>query len=273
MESSRIVIPPEIPGLGNTIRSFAQNRSLPWAAVVGVVLDTFRRQADVNIEGTDRNGSRLTYNLFSELQIDLDDLRAELVQLPEHTRSMRTIVLVIYRAYAQRHFGGADRIGDKTPWNVFHFERLQKVFPEAQYIHMLRDGLDCVASYVESLGAAKNISYVDAAFRWRDSVRKMERVEASSPGRFLELRYEDLVAAPEQCTDRVLAYLEVEKSPRKGIDVESLGDTVASHHKNLGKVVNSASVGRWRRAIPKSEIGKVLRIIGPDLEKRGYSVD
>src|SRR5262245_9167453 len=76
-----------------------------------------------------------------------------------------------------------------------HFDRLQFLWPRARFIHLVRDPRDVARSVVE-MGWAGNVYHgVDwwtAAEACWDSL-----ASRLSPGQFLELRYEELVACPE----------------------------------------------------------------------------
>ena len=52
-----------------------------------------------------------------------------------------------YRAYAAAR--GKRRYGDKTPAYMQHLDVLERAFPGAQYVHLVRDGRDAGLSFVE----------------------------------------------------------------------------------------------------------------------------
>jgi hypothetical protein len=101
---------------------------------------------------------------------------------------------------------GKSRWAEKDPTYTLHLPFIEELFPTALYIHLLRDGHDVVASFRDRWGyrsaarAARTewARYVDAARALRDRV----------PGeRFLELRYEELVADPEAQGQRLFEFL------------------------------------------------------------------
>lgn len=270
MERAGVVIPPEIPGLGSTIRRFSQLGSKSWPEIVDGVCSEFQRLANTDVETTDSAGNPIVYNLSNELNIRFDKVKKELETISESERSLEKIVSAIYQDYSLRMFGENLPWGDKTPWNVFHYDRVKKVYPEARYIHMLRDGRDCVASYVDSLGELMGLDYADAAYRWRDSIGHMGRIERENHGKFLEVRYEDLVSSPDKTISKVISFLGVSPVDYSEVGVDMLGDGLSIHHKNLSSPVTNNSVGRWKTAL--SEDGKklVLKLLSKDLKRRGY---
>ena len=49
-------------------------------------------------------------------------------------------------------------VGQKTPTNIFHTDFIKKMFPDCQFIHIIRDGRDVVASFKKRWGS-KTIFY------------------------------------------------------------------------------------------------------------------
>ena len=51
----------------------------------------------------------------------------------------------VYESYAAAH--GKPRWGDKTPMYMRHLTLLERLFPEARYVHLIRDGCDAALSF------------------------------------------------------------------------------------------------------------------------------
>jgi Sulfotransferase family len=101
---------------------------------------------------------------------------------------------------------GKARWAEKDPTYTLHLSFIEELFPDALYVHLVRDGHDVVASfrdrwgYVSAARAARSewARYVEAA---RDLGARLP------PQRFLELRYESLVADPEPEARRLFTFL------------------------------------------------------------------
>lgn len=101
---------------------------------------------------------------------------------------------------------GKARWAEKDPTYTLLLDFIEELFPDALYIHLLRDGHDVVASFRDRWGyrsaarAARTewARYVEAARSFGDRV---------GPERFLEVRYERLVADPEPEGRRLFAFL------------------------------------------------------------------
>ncbi len=114
----------------------------------------------------------------------------------------------LYRAYAARH--GAERWGDKSPIYTSYVNQIAGLFPEAQFIHIVRDGRDVTLSMLKAY-QGRRFFYVDlgyAALSWKQRVQRA-RAAGRRLGheRYLELRYEELTAEPEGQIRRVCDFL------------------------------------------------------------------
>lgn len=101
---------------------------------------------------------------------------------------------------------GKSRWAEKTPAHVFHMDLIHEVFPGAQFIHMIRNGRDVVRSLQNMPWAPRQIRW--SARRWVDSVRAGRDYGRRLPaGQYTEIRYEELVAEPEQTIRRLCEFL------------------------------------------------------------------
>lgn len=73
---------------------------------------------------------------------------------------------------------------------------IARLFPEARFAHLVRDGRDAALAVMDSDFAPAHIDH--AAFEWRRNVRAIRLTGSRlGPHRYLELRYEDLVTDTE----------------------------------------------------------------------------
>lgn len=101
---------------------------------------------------------------------------------------------------------GKVRWAEKDPTYTLHLPFIAELFPEALYIHLLRDGHDVVASFRDRWGYRSAARA--ARTEWARYVGAARAFGAQLDGsRFLELRYERLVADPESETRRLFAFL------------------------------------------------------------------
>jgi hypothetical protein len=109
-------------------------------------------------------------------------------------------VLAASRALAQ----GKRRWGNKTPKALLHLAELAIVYPDAQFIHVIRDGRDSAYSQARTSGH----SVVQGALLWRTGMRTGRRAGSRlGPDRYLEVRLEELLSSPEGQLRRMCAFL------------------------------------------------------------------
>jgi hypothetical protein len=194
-----------------------------------------------------------------------------------------------YRTLLGLRFEGGLRLCDKTPQAAFLVPALATGFPNAQFIHIVRDGRDSAVSYSKKPWLrADSIPlnrYEPGGARWGPYARfwtEPERIEefrtttdlhrciwawrcftesAIDGGRclgrerWLELRYEQLVSTPDSEGRRIAEFLG--EARQSGALARALSITA-----------HTESVGRWLHASTDeqetmySEAGHLLRALG-----------
>lgn len=96
---------------------------------------------------------------------------------------------------------GARIAGIKTPMFALHLPLLAAWFPEIRVVHLIRDGRDVAASMLSHASMPGHV--VDAALVWQRSVIAGRQDGAGLGDRYLEVRYEDLVANPPGTLARI----------------------------------------------------------------------
>jgi hypothetical protein len=96
---------------------------------------------------------------------------------------------------------------EQTPWYGQRIDILNELFPDAKYIHMVRDGRDVAISFARTPWWHKDIG--KNLERWHAEVWQI--IESSnhilSPNQMLQVRYEDFVERPEDGLRRICDFL------------------------------------------------------------------
>jgi hypothetical protein len=101
---------------------------------------------------------------------------------------------------------GKVRWAEKDPTYTLHLDFIEELFPGAVYVHLLRDGHDVVASFRDRWGYRSAARA--ARGEWARYVRAAQALgRRLPPERFLELRYEELVADPAAEGQHLFAFL------------------------------------------------------------------
>ena len=139
------------------------------------------------------------------------------------------------------------------------FDRLVHLWPNARYIHLLRDPRDVARSTI-AMGWAGNVW--TGAERWVNAETTWGRLRNELPcDRWFEIRYESLVREPEAQLRELCGYLSVPYDARMlGYPETTSYDAPNPHHAD-----------RWMQSLPDRDAGLVEQRIGSLLTDRGYT--
>src|SRR5213078_168759 len=130
--------------------------------------------------------------------VPVDEVRARL----RPGMRLGEAIAAVYETYAARH--GKSRWGDKTPMYMQRLRMLERLFPDARFVHLVRDGRDAALSFLamppgivtETWAHPRTVGQF--ACQWQTEVAAAQALgRRVGPARYLELRYEELVADPE----------------------------------------------------------------------------
>ncbi len=205
---------------------------------------------------------------FAEWQLPADVARERV--RAARPRSAAELLTTLYATYAEVH--GKPRYGDKTPYHVRHIERLAADFPDARFVHLLRDGRDVAASLVKSHFGPTSIPA--GALFWRRHVEEGRAAGARLPAdRYMEVRYEDLVSTPEETLQRLVAFLGM-TFDRGMLTYHERADELlggmrrADHLQGIARP--PAKRSDWRKTMSKRDVTLFDLLAGDLAEELGY---
>ncbi|GAA3444132.1 sulfotransferase family protein [Planomonospora venezuelensis] len=208
-------------------------------------------------------------NRFEDLGLDAAEVTEQIVTGPPTLGSALGIVL---RAYAARF--GKPRWGDKRPSYFKSVDVLLRLFPDAQFVHLIRDGRDCVASLKEMPWYNKEIYHAISV--WAEAIDFARRRAPKLPaGSYHELRYENLTAHPEAELARLCAFLGEEYDPAMCEPSRVAGVAVPEHktwHVNTHREVTTARSGSWKARLEPWEASLCETVLAGRLESLGYEL-
>jgi len=183
------------------------------------------------------------------------------------------VVRAAFRAFADNE--GKPRWGNKTPSYVGQVPLLSELFPDARFVHLLRDGRDVAPSLVARTWGPNTLPL--AAGYWMRQVRRGHRAGRDlDPARYLEVRYEALVADPEDALRAISSFAGLAYHP----DMLTRRATKAARgarsplggdrgHVRLSEPPRPG-VRDWRRDLSPGEVAVIEAVAGPALVEFGY---
>lgn len=180
----------------------------------------------------------------------------------EFPRSLSAVLDANYRYFAAQH--GKARWCEKSPQYVQHMPDLLELFPEARFVHIIRDGRACAASFHRRWQRHTGL----AMYRW---CKVLELADACAPAlgpHYLEVRYEDVVADPYVWMRRICAH----------VDLPFTDAVLGSSQPQSAKSgepgrIHDGNIARWRSELGADELHALESIGGCWLARKGYPVD
>ena len=199
---------------------------------------------------------------------------------------------MVYSWLMRLHLDADLRFAEKTPRNCFLIDFLHQTFPEAQFIHIIRDGRDAALSHSKKpwlqaasaqSGKRESSGYLYGPYPrfWVEQERRQEFQYTSDIHRciwawrrhtesilaqskvlpveqYYDLRYESLVNNPDKEAERLLNYLGVDQCESRDRFRHALGRA----HPN--------SVGGWQSELSLEQVEQVEQEAGQLLRQLNY---
>ncbi len=221
-----------------------------------------------------RDGAELVADEVGKYGTRLKDLgltrarvRARMYESPPTVGSQVGSVLELY---ADRHT--KRRWGDKRPNYIQFLPELMALFPDAQLVHIIRDGRDCAASLITMPWWEHG--YARAVCKWRDAIEAGNTAKSLGSDSYYEIRYEDLVAKPAKALGELCDYLDEDFNPAM-LETQRIAAHTPDYkvwHERLQQPVNSGAVQRWRRDLSDDQVALFEHVASAQLVQHGYGL-
>jgi hypothetical protein len=208
-------------------------------------------------------------NTLAEWEVPLDKVRARLRDGIPVGEAIGTV----YAVYAGEH--GKPRWGDKTPMYMQNLRLLERLFPDALFVHLIRDGRDAATSFLAMPRGIVTETWMrprtpaDFACQWRTEVSAARRLGGRVGARYLEVRYEELVADVESTLRRICGFVALEYEPTM-IDYAGNVDVSAKPHQQRLKQPPTRGLRDWRTEMSAADVAAFEHVAGDLLRKLGY---
>ncbi len=156
--------------------------------------------------------------------------------------------------------------GDKSPDYMFHINALKDLYPEARFIHIIRDPRDNCLSKKKAWGR----HLYRSAEIWRSGVENARYDGQQLGGDYMEVYYELLLENPEKTLRDICTFLGCKFTTsmmQPGRDCEDLGDA-----KGETKILKN-NKKKYTTQLTKTEIRRIEEIVYPLMELMPYEFD
>ncbi len=169
---------------------------------------------------------------------------------------------------------GCPRWGDKSLHSEHFADTMFAEFPDARVIQLVRDPRDRYASIFKRYDSARG-DVIGATGRWLASARAAERNRNRYQGRYLVVRFEDLLHDPVPVTNHICDFigedfvpemLTMAGTPEHSRGNSSFGDLPAN-------TISTAPIGRWRTVLEPADVAAIQLVAGRTMTRFGYSLE
>lgn len=220
-------------------------------------------------------------------ELNKEELQERLNHLPEKVDYGEICKQVYVSANSFHPKEMTKLIVDKNPLYALMLPFIHNIFPDARYIHLVRDYRANVNS-VRSL--FKGASLKKLAMGWTLANKEIEKWKEKYPEKFITLTYEELLTNPKEELGSLLEFLDLEFHPNMltyhtriahaiAAYVERAPDTrtkrvreigIATVHKNLSKPIVPSFKDKWKECLSEKEIKILDRYCGEFAKTYGY---
>lgn len=208
------------------------------------------------------------------LETDFHGLRFDVEALADRLlREGRTTVAEVIRGLYEANAAGEGkgRWGEKTPYYILHTDLIRQMFPDAVFVHVIRDGRDVALSMLERRYDLGIHNIRDAAETWAKYVRAgLDAERHLGPGRWRTLKYESLLREPKATVSRLCGFLG-EPFSEAVIDFRKAGETGKTPL--LQKPLQQTNLEKWRTRMSAWQRAMFEHVAGDTMRAVGYEVD
>lgn len=206
---------------------------------------------------------------LAEWNVPLDKVRARLRgRVP-----IGTAIGTVYAVYAEEQ--GKPRWGDKTPMYMQNLRLLERLFPDALFVHLIRDGRDAALSFLSMPKGLMTETWMQPrtvpafAAQWRTEIKAARRLGRRVGERYLEVRYEELVADVEIVLRRIARFARLPYEPQLAEYAGNVDVSAKPHQQSLTRPP-TAGLRDWRLQMTPQDAGAFEEVAGDLLRELGY---
>ena len=204
---------------------------------------------------------------FEEMGLDADAFAAA-------ARNTERLYAALFRLMLRQFAGqrGAQVVGEKTPNHVLYLSTLHGFFPEARFIHLVRDPRAVVNSW-QSVPWSSGRAWRDAEI-WVEYVAAGRAAQSLLGEALLVVHFEALVRAPSDELRRVCNHLAIDFDPAMLAFHERMPQAVdvarEPWKKNATQPIEPATADRWRTTLSPRHWAEVEAVAADEMRHWDY---
>lgn len=220
-------------------------------------------------------------------EIDEELLAKRIHNLPVQT-NYGAVCKQVYASFKSLHpKKNAKLLIDKNPIHHLLLPDLLKIFPDAIFIHLIRD----YRASSSSMHQLKNKEGVrEFGFRWLLANQEIDKIKMGRPEKFITIRYEDLLEKPDATLKNLTGFLNldfhenmltyherfsevlpkyIDRSPSEAVrKIRAL--ILKTVHKNLTAPIDARFINKWKTKLTTQQIETLDKICGKYGLQYGY---
>lgn len=215
----------------------------------------------------------LNSHLFRASGLERETLRQRLL---DEGRSGGSFLRILMEeiARAQR----VNRWVEHSPSHLFHVAEIRQAFPEALFVHVIRDGRDVAVSlgkmgWFQKLPLANHDGVLAAGIFWQWMAGWGRKCGSTLGPNYAEVRYEELVQQPRAALKRLEQFIQHD------LDYDQIQRTaIGSVKKPNTSFLSERDTGafnpleRWKRDLTPRQLLELEFVTGELLQELGYSL-
>ncbi len=210
-------------------------------------------------------------------KLNPDDLIKNMQTLNGRKFSFTAMIKMLYSGYRSVHPKEKILImGDKSPVNSLYAPEIARAFPDAKFIHVIRDYRANLASMLKRDIFSPSATII--LMQWTKSARQISRLNTLFPNRFLVIRYEDFVNDPAACFRKICAFLEIPhiaevletEKRKKTVRSSYSSDFITTWQPDLAGNISTDNIDKWKNELPEKLKRKADFIAGRTGQSYGY---
>lgn len=178
----------------------------------------------------------------------------------------------LLRLYRERE--QVSLIGEKDPRLIDYLPQLRYVFPEARILHIVRDPRDVLLSRMNADWSAGRPDWLHVMTYRAQIVRGRHQGRRSFGARYMEVRYEELLAEPERVLRNVAMHVGFAYSDEMLAFQQSAGELVHESERawkieTMGPLLRD-NIGKWQNGLTDWQVQLTEHVCSEAFDWFGY---